>query len=466
MNSSLTRRFVKQAKNKQLKQLRDGLIRQLYPTKIAPDDTETTSVLTNLLGSFQRYAGNQQTAYDTGSVRASATSSANLLERQVERAISQVLGRTPGRGPQSFIGALNEAFPVAANGQITFTPSRSMVQLYSPETDGSSNSTIGQISAKQAVLYRQVSIVAGDALKVLAGLKSFVPEADIERVEALRNVISSNIKVLVDEFGRIDEPRPERVRSYFDALANHLAEFGERAYLNDPFLAATIDDEAQTSGFKLLQNYVLIIMRTAWDEYQKSEQPNSPRSYSLSERLERANVILPILAQANTDFENAMESVGFSQSERRSPAARFRILAETITLPATEEEKRKEVEARKQYNQVAIRRDTETAAPQTSDPKLLLPNITVSDLTDWLDRFANVEGPSILSDASEYAVDFVADQGDRLFWTIVPIVAYLRTTTAPTVSRTTLGQVLSNERVSWSLDNLLGQLQVLADLAA
>lgn len=459
MNSSLTRRFVKQAKNKQLKQLRDGLIRQLYPTKIVPDDTET-SVLTNLLGSFQRYAGNQQTAYDTGSVRASATSGANLLERQVERAISQVLGRTPGRGSQSFISALNEAFPVAANGQITFTSSRSMVQLYSPETDGSSTSTIGQISAKQAVLYRQASIVAGDALKVLAGLKSFVPEADIERVEALRTVISSNIKVLVDEFGRIDEPRPERVRSYFDALANHLAEFGERAYLNDPFLAATIDDEAQTSGFKLLQNYVLIIMRTAWDEYQKSEQSNSPRSYSLSERLERANVILPILAQANTDFENAMESVGFSESERRSPAARFRILAKTITLPITEEKGENKVESGQQFEQ-----DTETAVPQMSEPELLLPNITVSDLTDWLDRFANIEGPSILSDASEYAVDFVADQGNRLFWTIVPIVAYLRTTTAPTVSRTTLGQVLSNERVSWSLDNLLGQLQVLADLA-
>jgi hypothetical protein len=442
------------ARAKQFKDLRDGLMLQLYPTESArtylsltdpqgnTDPTNTAKfILTNFLGSFQRYTGNQQTAYDRGSVSASATSSANVLERQVGRAISQVLGRTPGRGAENFINALNDAFPVAADGQVTFTQSRSIVQLYSPS---SSTGVVGQLSARQATLYRQASIVAGDALKVLAGLKSFVPEADTERVESLRAVIGSEIKTLVDEFGRVDEPRSERVQSYLDAIVNHLAEFGEQAYLNNPVLVATTDDEAQTSGFELLNNYVLTILRTAWNEYRNTEKPDSPGSYSLSERLERANVLLPVLAQGNTDFEDAMESVGFSESERRSRAARFSTLAVSfVTQPEN---------------------DTLGGALETTINPIggRLPDITVNDLTNWLDRFSNIEGPSILSNG-EYGLVFVTDQADRLFWTIAPVVGYLATTLS--LNRSNLGRILSNERVRWSLDNLLSQLQTLADLA-
>jgi hypothetical protein len=433
---------------KQFKQLRDELMRQLYPTtkNFGTTSDPTAAVLTNLFGSFQRFAGNQQTAYDNGSVGSSATSTANQLERQVERAITQVLGRAPGRGADAFINALNDTFPVSSDGrQIVFTPSRSAVNLYNSNGNGNPNGLAGQLSAQQAALYRQTSIVAGDALKILASLKSFVPDADAERVESLRMVISSEIKALVDEFGRIDEPRPERVKAYLDGLATHIAELGDRAFLNDPTLVATVDDEAQTTGFELLRNYIRT-MRTAWNEFNRPDRPQ--RFTSLSERLERANVLLPILAQGNTDLEDALDSVGLTGSERRSRAVKFSTLAVPI---------------------VGLR-----ANPGSGDDRVFattnpignwLPNITVNDLTDWLDRFSNTEGPSMLSDSGEYGLDFVTTQADQLFWTIAPIIAQLQVASTST-NPSTLARILLNERVRWALDNLLSQLQATADLAA
>jgi hypothetical protein len=75
-----------------------------------------------------------------------------------------------------------------------------------------------------------------------------------------------------------------------------------------------------------------------------------------------------------------------------------------------------------------------------------------------------MEAPSALE--STYGIDFVTDQAHRLFMTIAAIVAHLKTTSSfGQGSKAMLEQILSNERVSWSLDNLLSQLQALADLA-
>jgi hypothetical protein len=93
-----------------------------------------------------------------------------------------------------------------------------------------------------------------------------------------------------------------------------------------------------------------------------------------------------------------------------------------------------------------------------------LPDITVSDLQDWLNRFSTMEAPGALT--SVYGIDFVTDQADRLFWTIAPIVGYLKTTRSLNPSgQSTLAQILSNERVGLAFDNLLSQLNALADLA-
>ena len=161
------------------------------------------------------------------------------------------------------------------------------------------NSTIagdgyaGTISARQANLYRQASIIASDAQRVLNGLTPFVPEAENDQVEALRALVRSEINALVDEFGRVDEPRKDRVLAYFSALKLHIKGFGSRAFLDNPSLASTVDDETQTAGFELLKSYERTLRQT-WDTFFNTDTL-SPKSFSLSERVERANILLPIV---------------------------------------------------------------------------------------------------------------------------------------------------------------------------
>jgi hypothetical protein len=457
-NFSLLR---KQAK--QLKQLRDGLMLQLYPTKGVPTtgNDGTDAILTNFLGSFQRFVGNQQTAYDSDSVRSSPiSSSASSLDRQVDSAIAQALRKTPGRGAANFIKALDAAYPWSTGGQTTALASRSQAVLFNAASNGV-GSGLGEISTRQLALHRQTSIIAADALKILAELRPFIPEADNERVEALRSLIQSQITLLVEEFGRADEPRSARVESALKSLREYVGEFGKQAYIDDPGRVAILEDENQTTQFELLKAYVKSI-RQAWANYDRSEK--SGTSYSLSEKIDRARVLLPIVSQATIDFSDALESVGLSESERRSRASLF----STLNVDVIREAGRRLITIsgarNSDLNKVPNLAEMVPVAERTSIGSWL-PDITVGDLIDWLDRFSNIEAPSALE--SIYGIDFVTDQAHRLFWTIAAIVAHLKTTsTFSQGSKSMLEQILSNERVSWSLDNILSQLQALADLAA
>lgn len=439
--------FLVQQRAKQLKSWRELVMSQLYPTGTVIQggqggDPVVREAVVTLANTFSRYAQTQKTSYeDLRPTRTSATSSTNLLERQVSNAIAQVLGRTPGSNPSNFIAALKEAFPTSNEGKVSFTPSRSAVSLYSQDgytptmTGEMSAGLVGQLSAAQAALYRQASIIVADALKVLAGLQPFVPEAEMDKVDALRAMIQSEIKMLVDEFGRIDEPRADRVNTYFDQLKGpngHLIQFGERAFLDRRLaIPATVEDEAQIAGFDLLKNYVGILSNI-WKNYQGTA--SSPKSLNYPEfslRLSRASVLLPVIAEGNANFMSALDSIGFTETERRSSASRFTTLGK-------------------------------------SQPGLPpLPDITVNDLNEWIDRFASMEGPANLADSGQYGLEFVTDQAHSLFKVFVPIVAFIRTTNQTNLNRLPIvAQALLHERVSWALDDLNNQLKALADLAA
>ena len=445
----------------QLKSLRAGLLKQLFSKARLVDPNPQTQAINDIANSFSRYAAYQQTAFDNGASRSSSSNDASSMERVVQRAFNQVLGGATGRGPNSFMNALNGAFPTIATSegqQVAFTPARSMVSLY--RSDGSTNGAnpmngyrtgttsadgyAGTISARQANLYRQASVIAGDALRVLNGLTPFVPEAEADQVDALRALISSEINSLVEEFGRVDEPRNERVLAYFSALNLHVRGFGRRAFLDDPERAASVDDETQVAGFELLKSYARGL-REAWNTFFNVDR--SSKSFSLSERMERANILLPIVAQVNVDFEAAMDSVGFTESERRSLAAKFNTLSGFNVSPLLQ-----------------FKGDLDIA--QSGSFATSLPDITVYDLTEWVDRFANLEGPGMLAESGLYGLDFVTDQADRLFWVIAPVIAILETDEVDLASdSSSLEQSLSNERVRFSLNNLLVQLNTLADLS-
>ena len=52
--------------------------------------------------------------------------------------------------------------------------------------------------------------MTNDALRVLAGLQSFSPIAEADRIESLRALVKSEFNSLIDEFGRVYEPREPR----------------------------------------------------------------------------------------------------------------------------------------------------------------------------------------------------------------------------------------------------------------
>jgi hypothetical protein len=447
----------------QLKGLRQKLIDQLV-IKLEVKGNLVAEQLAQISETLNRSAATEITTFENGGISTSATGSANLLTRQVERALAQVLGRTPGQGSNSFVKALNDAFPMTANGDIVSTPSRSAVSLYGPENNG--GVIVGQLSVQQANLYRQGNIIGTDALRILASLEPFDPIADIDAVEALRTLIQSQISSLVEEFGRLDEPRPERVNVYFSTLVRSVDDLGQRIRLtrqivsgfvsgnSDDVFPVTLNDEAQTAAYELLKNYVATL-NTIWLSY-IAEDESEQLSGRYSARLSRSNILLPVIAGSNQGFMNSMDAIGFTISERRSDAALFTTLGSeseftlSIDLP------------------LGLR-------------TVKLPDITVNDFNEWVDRFANLEAPSILGSSGRFGLDFVTDQADTLFWVIAFVLDYLKPPVPPDqgqvdsitpeerTQRTNaqdrfLGRVLSFDRVDQSLKELLFQLNTLADL--
>jgi len=326
-----------------------------------------------------------------------------------------------------------------------------------PYTYSSLGGLVGQLSVRQAALYHETSIIAADAVKILTGLEPFMPEADKEEVESLRSLIRSEIDAVVDEVARVDEPRVTRVDAYLNALDLNLIEFGQRGLFDDPTLATIIGDETQTTGFELLKNYI-IILRNIWNVFKNQQAQTQAQTLppSLSEQVERANIVLPVLAQGNVDFEAALDSVAFTESEQRSRAARFPALnGNVIVLPP-----------RVVVGNVNLPPNNVPLFNLILNLGRQLPDITVRDLADWIDRFASIEAPTILADSGQFGLDFVLDEADTIYWTIVPIIGILELLDSiNSTNRSTLRQILSNERVRWALDNLLDQLKALADLA-
>jgi hypothetical protein len=463
----------------QLQIMRQVLLSQLFPPQtVVKDPTNIPQQLAQIAQVLGRSAGNEPTIYDNGSFRSSASGNANILTQQVERALTQVLGRTPGRGYDGFVNALNCAFPTDAYGKVMTTPTKSVVSLagngnYSNVGDGfyssaslgnypaagsgyapaSANSAgVGQLSVEQANLYRQASINAADALRVLEALQPFDPIADIDAVEALRALIRSQINTLVDEFGRIDEPRLERVETYLNTLDGSIKQLGEQARLVDrndapDVFPVTLSDETQVAGFELLTNYTKTLRNIFKNFRDTTNIVETTVTGRYSERLSRSYIMLPVIADSNTSFMAAMDSIGFTASERRSDAALFSILGspQKNNMPP---------------NATDIRLPLFGISEPDTDFSLLLPDITVNDFNEWVERFSTIEAPSILSASGQFGLDFVTDQADTLFWVIGIVLGAIKDQSNSLL----LDKVLSFERVQQTLSELLFQLDTLADL--
>lgn len=455
----------------ELSQLRGAFIQKLFVDSEPKD--QVALQISRLVQVTSRTASVESTAFDGSATPSSSTSASNLLTKQVERAFTQILGRSPGRGSDGFIKALNAAFPTNAQGQVAFTPMRSVVSLAGSAMTNGNAEFNGQLSVEQASLYRQTSIIVADALKVLAGIEPFDPSADQDAIEALRSLIHINLNHLLEEFGRIDEPRRELVETYFIALEKNINDLGDYALFKgkspginygsvpntDNGLVrnlVTAEDEAQVAAYELLKDYVTKLLKQAWNSY-ISVGDAEKASNNYSDRLSRVNVMLPVIVSSIASVMDAMDSVGFTASERRADDSLFSQLnSQKISLGIPQK-----VTLSMLVDRGFTTRDTPDGTEYAIN-FIVLPRITVNDFNEWVDRFANLEAPSILSSSGRFGLDFVTDQADTLFWVIALVLDYLKSNLA--ARGTSLGRILEFDRVKQSLIELVSQLKSLADL--
>ncbi len=91
-----------------------------------------------------------------------------------------------------------------------------------------------------------------------------------------------------------------------------------------------------------------------------------------------------------------------------------------------------------------------------------LPNITLNDFNDWIDRFTTLEAPTVLADSGRFGLDFVTDQADTLFWVIAIVLDFIQSDKNG-VKETLLERILAFDRVKQTLLELAFQLDTLAD---
>jgi hypothetical protein len=148
-------------------------------------------------------------AESTGGVGGGGGATGSFAAQRVSKVVAQVLGRSIGRDPKSFMAALTAAFPEGKDGQIVLEPVRAVVNL---EVER------GQLAASQGTLFREVQLIVNDALKILDGLHSITFQTDKEKAEALTEIVRSEFSSLMGEAGRVDRPRKSRVEEIFAQL--------------------------------------------------------------------------------------------------------------------------------------------------------------------------------------------------------------------------------------------------------
>lgn len=142
----------------------------------------------------------------------SADRNGSSLGPVVSRALQQVLGWKIKPGDATgFTGALNQSFSLkVVEGAVvsSWTPRSYVVQ---------SDFNVG-ISGAQASIYTMAKTLVDQMLPLIDGLYPLDPASDPETVTALKDLTSSQISKLGQEFGYLSGPRVMRVHQYFQML--------------------------------------------------------------------------------------------------------------------------------------------------------------------------------------------------------------------------------------------------------
>jgi hypothetical protein len=385
-----------------------------------------------LAGTFISLANTVQTRLDEpGAVVGGFGRSS--IQTQVERALNQVLGSASGSTGTGYGRGVDDVFPMGSDGMVATAPVQGLVSTYS--TNGNSTGptvagfmgdpSIGSIRPEQATLYRQARLVVNDALPVLKALQPRSTDTDPIEVERLRSQVEVEFWGLLEEFGRLDGPRIQRVELYLDALDRDIITFAD-LIRRDPSPGFTsLEEERQEASLGLVTSHAGSL-RSFWNNYLNlvgSDTSTFGPDLTFAERLSRATLLLPAVGETNANLLSAMDAIGFTEQERR-------LAVIDLATPA--------------------------AAPP---PPPATPSFTtVGAFTAWLDDFSRRGGGQI-EKSGQFGLDFMIEQADVLSTAVGNLLIPRQPFDPP------LPLAFADDRVRQELEDLLAELDQMADLA-
>lgn len=426
-----------------------------------------------LAASFSSFATTVQNRLDNNG-SGSPIALSGSLEAQVTRALSQVTRQSS-----------------AYNGENGLTATA--LALTSTSTSVNGNGSQSALPTAQKVLVGEAMATQANMLPALEGLKQLSAFAHATDVDAYRDIVRAEVLALTAEFARPDQPRPARVRVLFGALLGWAYAPGTEVVVGQGQpsgdlaaltfllgLCPPVVDSALTEDQLALQEVVkadakrLFDLWVAfqypggvdaeadypaimWPEFERTDKtlgglaavqnrfcspPTDQPLYSFSERMIRADLLLPVLSHDSDQVAGALDAVGFGPGAQETvPIPNLLSVTDDDLDPEDPYEEREEY---KVFLPILRARQQITAY-----------GLTVKDLLDWASDLAGGSGYDLLRQAGQLGLDLLADQADELFW----IVATLLFDPPDQIPE------LSDTQVQIELRSLARDLSALADLS-
>jgi Carboxypeptidase regulatory-like domain len=309
----------------------------------------------------------------------------------VEREIREVLGWRPRTSdPKSFLAALEQAFTVtevAGHTEAKWNPRSYSVEI---------QADLGAITGAQASLYTRAKGTLEQVLPLLDGLEPLRVDVDPENVSAIRAIVRSHLTELVAELGVEGGPRVQRVDQLFEFLVGEyerltkprLPKLGS---LRDPDKVGgalrilrdrlgidrdrinTVEEEQNFTNFLVVLDLV-VSLAESWESQRDFFIRGSAVEPFLGTQLILLSRDLEVIAESVHEVEFAMNSVFLGPAERQTLELKF-----------------------------PSRSSGGTSGGQTS-PILGAPPIFVSELLEWVERFATEEGRRLIDEGGRQGV--------------------------------------------------------------
>jgi hypothetical protein len=372
------------------------------------------------------------------------------LGQTAMKAVADVLGwKVRSDDPKGFVGALTQSFALTdVEGHVE---SKWVQRSYAVQSDLS-----GGISGAQASLYTRAKFLLDESLPLLNGLYELNPEATKEDLEALREVVRSQMTELVNEFAYAGGPRVSRVNTYFQLMLltpppgvpsmtpvggvqnNSDLIQGTLGNLRDVFglgtnvpvnalnpnlgmqpnqLVNTVKDEEDATNFRVISDYMTSLYQS-WLTNLPYFNLNAAQPF-LGTQLVLISRQLSVTSELVDEVRFTMDSVFLGPAERQTMLLNFQAVDPTL-----------------------------------SDPMFL------EDLLAWIQKMVSEEAPGIIQTGGKFGVYQIASIAAQQL-----LLVNATQTLAANAVAAGLPSALSAPRVTIALQNLSSQLTTLGSLA-